>query len=162
MSQQEEEPWRYTRTVVVQPALSQMHDQLLPTSKSLEIAWKHHCIHRSAPRHVSVPRSRNFSDCWACDFFSSCIRTLCRLVQMVIIDFEKGSLRIKTESIPAVLNLIREPCVKNRSTNCSFGGRVILIPDDAWRGGEGDSQVWPLPRAGGQSENFPILGKSNE
>ena len=28
----------------------------------LEIACKHHCTHRSAPRHVSVPRSRNFSD----------------------------------------------------------------------------------------------------
>ena len=43
MSQQEEEPSRYTRTLVVKPALSQMNDQLLPTSKSLEIACKHHC-----------------------------------------------------------------------------------------------------------------------
>ena len=37
MSQQEEEPSRYTRTLIVKPALSQMYDQLLPTSKSLEI-----------------------------------------------------------------------------------------------------------------------------
>ena len=29
--------------LVVKPALSQMYDQLLPTSKSLEIACKHHC-----------------------------------------------------------------------------------------------------------------------
>ena len=43
---------------VVKPALSQMYDQLLPTSKSLEIACKHHCTHRSPPRHVSVPRSQ--------------------------------------------------------------------------------------------------------
>ena len=63
MSQQEEEPSRYTRTFVVKPALSQMYVQLLPTPKSLEIACKHHCTHRSEPRHVSVPRSRNFSDC---------------------------------------------------------------------------------------------------
>ena len=62
MSQQEEELSYYTRTLVVKPALSQMYDQLLPTSKSLEIACKHHCTHRSAHRHVSVPRSRNFSD----------------------------------------------------------------------------------------------------
>ena len=63
MSQQEEEPSRYTRTLVVKPALSQMYDKLLPTSKSLEMECKHHCTHGSAPRHVSVPRSRNFSDC---------------------------------------------------------------------------------------------------
>ena len=64
MSQQEEDPSRYTRTLVFKPALSQMYDQLLPTSKSLEMACKHHCActHRSAPRHVSVPRSWNFSD----------------------------------------------------------------------------------------------------
>ena len=37
MSQQEEEPSRYTRTLVVKPALSQMYDQLSPTWKSLEI-----------------------------------------------------------------------------------------------------------------------------
>ena len=37
MSQQEEEPSRYTRTLVVKPALSQMCDQLLRTPKSLEM-----------------------------------------------------------------------------------------------------------------------------
>ena len=62
LSKKKIEPSRYTRTLVVKPALSQMYDQLLPTSKSLEITCKHHCTHRSAPRHVSVPRSRNFSD----------------------------------------------------------------------------------------------------
>ena len=54
MSQQEEEPSRYTRTLVVKPALRQMYDQLSPTSKSLKIACKHHYTHRSAPRHMSV------------------------------------------------------------------------------------------------------------
>ena len=49
MSQQEEEPSRYTRTLVVKPALSQMYDQLLPTSKSLEIACKHHCTGNRRP-----------------------------------------------------------------------------------------------------------------
>ena len=63
MSQQEEEPSRYTRILVVKPALSQMYDQLLPKSKSLETACKNYCTHTSAPRHVRVPRSRNFSDC---------------------------------------------------------------------------------------------------
>ena len=63
MSQQEEDPSRYTRTLVVKPALSQMYDQLLPKSKSLETACKNHRTHTSAPGHVSVPRSRNFSDC---------------------------------------------------------------------------------------------------
>ena len=32
-------------------------------SKFLETACKNYCIHTSAPRHVRVPRSRNFSDC---------------------------------------------------------------------------------------------------
>ena len=63
MSQQEEDPSHYTRTPVVKPALSQMYDQLLPKSKSLETACKDHCTHSSAPRHVSVPRFRNLSDC---------------------------------------------------------------------------------------------------
>ena len=63
MSQQEEEPSRYTRTLVVKPALSQMYDQLLPTSKSLEICVQTPLHWGSAPRHVRVPRSRNFSDC---------------------------------------------------------------------------------------------------
>ena len=40
-----------------------MYDQLLPTSKSLETACNYHCTHTSMPHHVSVPRSRNFSDC---------------------------------------------------------------------------------------------------
>ena len=34
-------------------------------SKFLETACKNNCTHTSAPRHVRVPRSRNFSDCWA-------------------------------------------------------------------------------------------------
>ena len=41
-----------------------MYDQLLATSKSFETACKNHCTHTLAPRHASVPRSRNFSDCW--------------------------------------------------------------------------------------------------
>ena len=49
MSQQEEDQSRYTRTLVVKPALSQMYDQLLPTSKSLETACKNQCTHTSAP-----------------------------------------------------------------------------------------------------------------
>ena len=49
MSQQEEEPSRYTRTLVVKPALTQMYDQLLPTSKSLETACKHHCTGDQRP-----------------------------------------------------------------------------------------------------------------
>ena len=42
MSQQEEDPSHYTRTLVVKPALSmsQMYGQLLPISKSLETACK--------------------------------------------------------------------------------------------------------------------------
>ena len=32
-------------------------------SKFLETACKNYCTHTSAPRHVRVPRSRNFSDC---------------------------------------------------------------------------------------------------
>ena len=63
MSQQEEDPSHYTRTLVVKPALSQMYDQLLPKAKSLENGMQNHCSHTSAPRHVRVPRSRNFSDC---------------------------------------------------------------------------------------------------
>ena len=63
MSQQEQDQSRYTRTLVVKPALSQMYDQLLPTSKSVETACKSQCTHTSAPRHVRAPRSRNFSDC---------------------------------------------------------------------------------------------------
>ena len=59
MSPGQEDPSRYTRTLVVKPALSQMYDQLLPTSKSLEMACKNHCTHTSVPRHVNVPRSRN-------------------------------------------------------------------------------------------------------
>ena len=39
-----------------------MYDQLLPTSKSLGTACKNQCTDTSAPHHVSVPRSRNFSD----------------------------------------------------------------------------------------------------
>ena len=62
MSQQKVDPSRYTRTLVVKSALSQMYDQLLPTSKSLETACNYHCTHTSMPHHVSVPRSRNFSD----------------------------------------------------------------------------------------------------
>ena len=49
MSQQEEDQSRYTRTLVVKPALSQMYDQLLPTSKSLETACKNQCTDTSAP-----------------------------------------------------------------------------------------------------------------
>ena len=56
MSQQEEDPSHYTRTLVVKPALSEIYDQLLPKSKSLETACKNHCTHTSATRHVSVPR----------------------------------------------------------------------------------------------------------
>ena len=48
MPQQEEDPSHYTRTLVVKPALSQMYDQLLATSKSLETACKNHCTHTSA------------------------------------------------------------------------------------------------------------------
>ena len=60
MSQQEEDPSRYTRTLVVKPALSQMYDQVeVPRT-----ACKNYCTHTSAPRHVRVPRSRNFSDCY--------------------------------------------------------------------------------------------------
>ena len=33
-------------------------------SKFLETAWENYCTHTSAPRHVPVPRSRNFSDWW--------------------------------------------------------------------------------------------------
>ena len=33
-------------------------------SKFLETACKNYCTHTSAPCHVRVPRSRNFSDCW--------------------------------------------------------------------------------------------------
>ena len=54
MSQQVEDPSNFTRTLVVKPALSQMYDQLLPTSKSLKTACKNHCTHASVPRHVSV------------------------------------------------------------------------------------------------------------
>ena len=35
----------------------------LTKSKFLETACKNYCTHMSAPRHVRVPRSRNFSDC---------------------------------------------------------------------------------------------------
>ena len=62
MSQREEDQSHHTRTLVVKPALSQMYDQLLPKSKSPETACKNHCTHTSAPCHVSVPWSRNFSD----------------------------------------------------------------------------------------------------
>ena len=31
-------------------------------SKFFETAWENYCTHTSAPRHVPVPRSRNFSD----------------------------------------------------------------------------------------------------
>ena len=51
MSQQEENPSRYTRTLVVKPALSQMYDQLLPKSKSLETACKNPCTRTSASHH---------------------------------------------------------------------------------------------------------------
>ena len=82
MSQQEEDQSRYTRTLVVKPALSQMYDQLLPTSKSLETACKNQCTHTSAPRHVRVPWSRNFSDCWSIGDGSFCaklcVETLCK------------------------------------------------------------------------------------
>ena len=36
----------------------------LTKSKFLETACKNYCTHTSALRHVRVPRSRNFSDCW--------------------------------------------------------------------------------------------------
>ena len=49
MSQQEEDPSHYTRTLVVKPALSQMYDQLLPTSKSLETACKTTALIRRRP-----------------------------------------------------------------------------------------------------------------
>ena len=49
MSQQEEDPSHYTRTLVVKPALSQMYDQLLPTSKSLETACKTTAFIRRRP-----------------------------------------------------------------------------------------------------------------
>ena len=60
MSQQEEDPSHYTRTLVVKPALSQMHDQLLPTSKSLETKRKQHAnttalIRRRPVTWVYVP-----------------------------------------------------------------------------------------------------------
>ena len=49
MSQQEEDPSHYTRTLVVKPALSQMYDQLLPKSKSLETACKTTALIRRRP-----------------------------------------------------------------------------------------------------------------
>ena len=49
MSQQEQDPSRYTRTLIVKPALSQMHDQLLPTWKSLETACKTTALIRWRP-----------------------------------------------------------------------------------------------------------------
>ena len=49
MSQQEEDPSHYTRTLVVKPALSQMYDQLLPKLKSLETACKTTALIRRRP-----------------------------------------------------------------------------------------------------------------
>ena len=49
MSQQEEDPSHYTRTLVVKPALSQKYDQLLPKSKSLETACKTNALIRRRP-----------------------------------------------------------------------------------------------------------------
>ena len=49
MSQQEEDQSRYTRTLVVKPALSQLYDQLLPMSKSLEMACKTNALKRRRP-----------------------------------------------------------------------------------------------------------------
>ena len=54
ISQQEEDSSHFPRTLVVKPTLSQMYDQLLPTSKSLETTCKDHVAHTSVPCHVSV------------------------------------------------------------------------------------------------------------
>ena len=53
MSQQdlEEDPSRYTRTLVVKPALSQMYDQVEVHRNGMQKL----CTHTSAPRHVRVP-----------------------------------------------------------------------------------------------------------
>ena len=58
MSQQEEDPSRYTRTLVVKPALSQMYDQVEVPRNGMQ-KLLHSCV---GARHVRVPRSRNFSD----------------------------------------------------------------------------------------------------
>ena len=39
---------------------------MMTKSKFLETAYRNYCTHTSAPRHVRVPRSRNFSDCSIC------------------------------------------------------------------------------------------------